>query len=202
MWRIILCLLFLCFFYSIGFTDCRKLTYRVKSASEFVLGIDFPWWFNLGQLEAESGCIWRTSVDGWGSIGYAQITPRFWGSVLRRVFPNWDKVGHTDHFLAQAYILKSLLGQIVCEKLWVMYQCYNRSCIKVNREANLAKCDYSKAFDICLENPQFICVWKRFDGSCRQWRSSCDINYSYSWKVYKNGQKYSSGIVIKKYSFF
>lgn len=201
----ILCFL-LCFL--LGFyiesnaSACRKLVPKVKSASEFVLGINFPWWYNLGQLETESNCIWRTSLDGWGSIGYAQITPRFWDRVLQQHFPNWKIKEHQDHFLAQAYIVKEYLKQAYCKKLWNVYQCYNRSCRKVNLEAKRANCNYNKAFEICLENPQPICVWKRPDGSCRQWRTSCDINYSYGLKVFQNGRKYNPGVIERHYSFF
>lgn len=183
-------------------SNCQKLIPKVKSASEFILGIDYPWWYNLGQIETESNCIWQTSLDGWSSLGYAQITPTFWGKILTKFFPNWKHKEHQDHFLAQAYIIKDCINKAYCRKLWNVYQCYNRSCQKVNLEAKKGNCSYSKSFEICLEKPQFVCVWKGSNGSCKQWRSSCDINYSYSIKVFQNGKKYNSGITEKHYNFF
>lgn len=195
--------LFLFGFYSeVSGSDCRRLIPKVKSASEFILGVDYPWWYNVGQLEVESSCLWRTSLDGWGSIGYAQITPTFWDRVLSKFFPDWKRVGHQDHFLAQAYIVRECIRQAYCRKLWNVYQCYNRSCQKVNLEAMRANCNHEKAYRVCLESPQFVCVWRKQDGSCRQWRNSCDINYSYGLKVYIAGRKYSFGVVERKYLFF
>ena len=188
-------------FWQTAKASCYKLVPKVRQASEFVLGLDYPYWYNLGQIEAETNCIWRTSLDGWGSIGYAQLTERFlpW---LNEKFPNWKVKGHIDHFLAQAYLIKQLIGQARCKKLWNVYQCYNRSCWKVNREAVQAGCVWDRAFELCNEKfAESICVWKRA-GQCLQWRTSCDINYQYSYKVWKNGIKYRNGMIERNYQYW
>jgi hypothetical protein len=182
-------------------TECVKLLPKIKQASEFVLGLEYPYWYNLGQIEAETNCLWKTSLDGWGSVGYAQLTEKFlpW---LNEKFPNWKVKGHIEHFMAQAYLIKQLIGQVSCKKLWCVYQCYNRSCWKVNREAWQADCVWERAFELC--NKKFaenICVWKR-EGRCLQWRTSCDINYSYGYKVWKNSLKYRNGVVEKAYVYW
>jgi hypothetical protein len=181
--------------------ECYKLVPKVKQASEFVLGLDYPYWYNVGQIEAESNCMWRTSLDGWGSIGYAQLTERFlpW---LNEKFPNWKVKGHIDHFMAQAYLIKQLLGQVSCRRLWCVYQCYNRSCWKVNREARQAGCVWEEAFRLC--NDRFIeniCVKKR-EGKCLQWRTNCEVNYQYGYKVWKSGIKYRNGILEQTYKYW
>ena len=182
-------------------SECYKLMPKTRQASEFILGLDYPYWYNLGQIEAETNCIWRTSLDGWGSIGYAQLTEQFlpW---LSKKFPNWKTKGHMDHFLAQAYLIKQLINRVSCRKLWCVYQCYNRSCWKVNREAMQADCLWEEAFDLC--NKKFvenICVWKQ-KRKCLQWRTNCDINYNYGFKVWKNGIKYRNGIIERAYSYW
>jgi hypothetical protein len=182
-------------------SECYKLVPKVKQASEFVLGIDYPYWYNVGQIEAESNCIWQTSLDGWSSIGYAQLTERFlpW---LNEKFPNWKVKGHTDHFMAQAYLIKQLLEQVSCKRLWCVYQCYNRSCWKVNREARQVGCVWEEAFRLCnVRYAENICVWKR-EGKCLQWRTSCEINYQYGYKVWKNGIKYRNGILEQTYKYW
>jgi len=181
--------------------DCKKLIFKVKQASEYYLGVFYPYWYNLGQIEAETNCMWRTSLDGWGSVGYAQLTERFlpW---LNEKFPNWKVKGHIDHFMAQAYLIKQLIDQVKCKRLWCVYQCYNRSCWKVNREAMQADCIWEKAFELCngryMEN---ICVWRQSE-KCLQWRTNCDINYSYGYKVWKNGVKYRNGVIERAYSYW
>lgn len=203
MWFIIFCLIIFCLINQGYSSQCHKLSLKVRQASEFILGIDFPWFYNLGQIETESNCIWLTSLDGWGSVGYAQITPTFWNKTLSKLFPSWKIKDSQDHFLAQAYIIKQAINDSYCKNiLWNAYQCYNRSCYKVNREARLSNCSYAKAFEICNENfKELICVWK-VKNECKQYRTNCDINYSYAKKVYTNGNKYNDGVIRKKWKFF
>jgi len=198
---LLFCLVALGLSQMVNASECYKLVPKVKQASEFVLGLDYPYWYNVGQIEAETNCRWLTSLDGWSSIGYAQLTERFlpW---LNEKFPNWKVKGHIDHFMAQAYLIKQLLGQVSCNRLWCVYQCYNRSCWKVNREARQAGCVWEEAFRLC--NDRFvenICVWKR-EGKCLQWRTSCEINYQYGYKVWKNGLKYRAGIMEQVYKYW
>jgi hypothetical protein len=193
-------ILSLLFLVNNSFADCKKLIFKVKQATEYYLGISYPYWYNLGQIETETNCMWKNSLDGYGSIGYAQLTPKYLPWL--KEFPNWDVKDHIDHFYAQAYLIKQLLGQVSCKRLWGVYQCYNRSCWKVNREAVNADCIWERAFDLCNENfAESICVWKKA-GQCLQWRTSCDINYRYGYKVWKNGIKYKDGILEKTYQYW
>ncbi len=160
---------------------------QVRKAHEWFFGLDFPYWFSLAQLRVESDCIWRTSLDGWGSIGYAQITPKFWEKELKQVAPEWKVKDSLDHYVAHAYILRKIQTGNRCQKLFVMYQCYNRSCGKVLREVG-KQCRWEVGMEECLRRPVHICVLKR-DGRCLQYRTDCDINYNYSLKVYKEGSR-------------
>jgi hypothetical protein len=176
--------------FSIAQADCRVLIPKVKNASEFVLGINYPYQFNLGQIEVETNCFWRTSLDGIGSIGYAQITPVYWDKVLKKYFYNWKQKDSFDYFLSQAYIIKDAQERAKIKKLWVVYQIYNRNAYYVNREAVEGHGNWERALDVCVAKyNQSICVWRQ-GGVCKQWRGSCDINYEYSLKVYKQGIKY------------
>ncbi|MEM1660851.1 MAG: hypothetical protein QXR17_06915 [Candidatus Bathyarchaeia archaeon] len=201
--KVFLVLLFFLIFVEDGYCAerCKKLLLKVKSASEFILGIDFPWWYNLGQIEAESNCMWRTSLDGWGSVGYAQITPRFWDRVLKKYFPNWQ-VNVSEYFYAHAWVVKYYISQSKCKKLWEVYQCYNRNCQKVNREAVMGNCEWSRARSVCFDRyDMMVCVWRR-GSECVQYRSSCDINYSYGYKVWRNGRKYAGGVFEKVWRYW
>jgi hypothetical protein len=180
--------------------NCRNLIPKVKQATEYYLGISYPWYYNLGQIEAETNCMWKTSLDGLGSIGYAQLTPKYLPWL--REFPNWNMKDHIDHFYAQAYLIKQLLNQAYCKQLWNVYQCYNRSCFKVNREAKEAFCIWENAYTICNQKYcQMICVWKA-QNKCLQWRTNCDINYNYGFKVWKYGIKYREGIIENVYKYW
>lgn len=168
-------------------TECLKFEGKIRRAHDWFFGIDYPYWFSLAQVKVESNCVWRTSLDGWGSVGYAQITPKFWGSELTKIAPEWKVKDRSDHFLAQAYILWKYNALNSCNKLYITYQCYNRSCKKVIME-NI-NCIWEKGLSSCLSNPTSICVWKK-GNQCLQVRTDCDINYTYSKKIYQEGIKY------------
>jgi len=167
--------------------DCKKFAGKVRKAHEWFFGIDYPYWFSVAQLKVESGCKWRTSLDGWGSLGYAQITPRFWDKELSKKFPNWKTKDSFDYFLSQAYILWKYHKLNKCKKLFITYQCYNRSCYKVLKETK-GCCSWKQGYQECLKKPRKICVW-RAKGKCKQYRTDCDINYNYSRKIYRIGIK-------------
>ncbi len=178
--------------------DCLKFDGLVRKAHEWFFALDFPYWYSLAQLEVESNCIWRTSLDGWGSIGYAQITPKFWEHELRTLFPQWQLRDSADYFNAQAYILSKLHKQNKCGKLYVTYQCYNRSCSKVMKENK--SCNWKEGLKECNKRPIQICVWKKGD-TCVQYKTDCDINYQYSLKVYRYGVSLQKW-VIQRWSYW
>ena len=59
--------------------ECLKYKLFIKSASENYFGVNYPYWFSIAQAHVESGCSFVVSMDGHGSIGFAQITPKFLG---------------------------------------------------------------------------------------------------------------------------
>lgn len=174
---------------------CLHYEHVVREADRRYLGKNFPWWFSIGQLEAESDCTWETSIDGWGSIGPAQLTPQFEGRILDPLFPDWERPYSRAYFYGYAYVMATVYRkEAYCPDLWNMFQCYNRSCWEVNREARQAHCDYTKARDICYSRYLFyVCVWKQ-DGICRQYRSNCSINYDYSRNIWIYGLEYKPKI--------
>jgi len=186
----------------------------LKKYSEWYFGIDYPYWYSVGLIKTESRCVWRRSLDGLGSVGVGQITPRFWDKELRKHGLEFYKIeGNEHHAGAVCYILRRVYDSVCKEcytdyggykKLWVVYQGYNRNIVKLNKEIKRAgSCDWGSWLEMC--NEADICVWKNKDGSCRQWRNGCDINAEYSEKVYNNGIFYRREIGIDndgKYIFW
>lgn len=164
---------------------CLRLKEITKKAHMEVIGRDYPWWYGLGLMKTETNCRWLKSLDGHGSVGYAQITPKFLDSVLRPLFPDYDKEYSSDHFYALAYITGLELRR-AC-RLWQVYQSYNGGSL-VYKECGRAKsCLQEECRKECKRKN--VCVWMTKEG-CKQYRNACDINYSYSLKVFKNGQPY------------
>jgi hypothetical protein len=169
---------------------CDSLVSPVKSVSQYYLGQRYPWWYNVAVAKKETNCKWVSSLDGHGSVGYFQLTPKFLDRLLRPLFPDYDKPYSSHHFEAFAYYVGVLLKSSPVKKLWVVYQRYNGGDWVV-RECQRAGCwVWEECYKHCKRGN--VCVWKTASG-CRQWRSACEINYEYSLKVWEFGRKWKEG---------
>ncbi len=166
---------------------CRGYAQETRRAHFAAFGLDYPWWYAVGQLQAESGCRDVLSRDGVGSEGPAQITYRWWRPALDRA--DISEIRTTrNHLRAQAFINHDAWRQASkaeAARLWVAFQIYNGGGL-VLREIGIAGvCDWQAAKDQCRRK---IVVYA--DGSRE---SACSINYDYSRKVYRYGQFFRLG---------
>lgn len=169
---------------------CDSLVSPVKRVSHRYLGQGFPWWYNLGVAKKETNCKWVSSLDGHGSVGYFQLTPKFLDRMIRPLFPDYDKPYSSQHFEAFAYYIGVLLKSSPVKKLWVVYQRYNGG-DWVLRECERAGCwVWEECYRQCRRGS--VCVWRTASG-CKQWRSACEINYEYSLWVWKFGRRWKEG---------
>jgi hypothetical protein len=166
---------------------CRSYLQSVRVASYSVFGVDFPYWYNIGQLKQESGCRDVISNDGVGSQGVAQITYRVWRSYLKK--HNINGLQSIDNqLLAQAWILKNCKKQAYSSHLWVMYQIYNGGSM-VNKEIVRAR-QALGIKEVSHDIARHFCKRRTITFLNGTKRSACDINYEYSKKVYKYGSQY------------
>lgn len=176
---------------SLASDNCLSIEAPTKEATEKILSDKFPFWYNLGLAKQETKCRWVSSLDGNGSIGYFQLTPKFLDPILRPLYPDYKKPYSKDYFYAFAYYIKTLQHSNPSNKLFITYQRYNGGdwVLKECRRAGVY--DWSKCKQSCRRGN--VCVWKS-KGVCKQYKSACDINYEYSLFVYKYGQKYKKDI--------
>ena len=177
---------------------CSRYTHSVKLYHYEVFGVDFPYWFGIGQLRQESGCRDVISRDGVGSQGLAQITYRIWRKFLAS--KSIDSISSISNQLrAQAYIMQNCKQQAYSSHLWVAYQVYNGGSL-VNKEISKARHTYK-----IREVPHFLakefCKRKVVHFTNGQSINACNINYEYSEKVYKYGLKYRV-IDSQRYKFW
>lgn len=168
---------------------CLSLVNPVREATYKYIANDFPYWYNVGLAKKETNCRWIKSLDGHGSVGYFQLTPKFLDTYLKPLFPDYTKEYSKDHFYAFAYYLKSLINKCPVKKLWVVYQMYNGGNWVLNECKKAGIWEWEKCKNQCKRG--MVCVWKTNEG-CKQYRSACDINYMYSVKVYQFGQAYKT----------
>ena len=163
---------------------CENLEKPVKIATDRFFE-RFPYWYNVALAKVESNCRWVISQDGYGSIGYFQLTPKFLDEILKPYFPKYKEIG-MDYFYAFVFYLKFLYDTTPEKRLWIVYQRYNGGdwVLKECKRAN--SWEWSECKKFCKRGD--ICVWKE-EGRCKQYRNACDINYEYSVKIYRIGQK-------------
>jgi len=186
---------------------CVRLEKPIEKSAKQIISPKFPWWYNVALAEQESNCKWITSIDGWGSIGYFQLTPADEDWLIRPLFPHWKDRWSMDAFYAFAYVLKTLIHSTPDHKLWMAYQRYNGGNWVVWECKGAHSTQWQACYDYCREHigqPHhrgYVCVW-RSHGRCRQYRSACDINYLYSLHIFQWGQKYKPMCAVDYVSFW
>lgn len=177
---------------------CNSYTQDVRKAHYKVFGLDYPYWYGVGQIKQESGCRDILSKDGIGSQGLAQITYRWWKPFL--LSKGIANIGSLDNqLLAQAYIMQDAKKQAYSQNLWVAYQVYNGGSL-VNKEIVKARQDLG-IVEVPHDIARRYCNRKIVTFNNGQKIDACFINYEYSEKIYKYSQQYKLGN-DKPYNFW
>ncbi|DAD54664.1 TPA: lytic transglycosylase [Aquificae Joseph's Coat Spring virus] len=186
---------------------CVKLEKPIEKAAKQIISPKFPWWYNVALAQQESNCRWITSSDGWGSIGYFQLTPADEDWLIRPLFPHWQDRWSMDAFYGFAYVLKTLLHSTPEHKLWIAYQRYNGGNWVIWECKGAGSYQWKGCYDYCKEHigqpghRGYVCVWRRW-GRCVEYRSACDINYLYSLHIFEWGQQYKPMCAVDYISFW
>ena len=170
--------------------QCLKLEPTIQEATHRYIAIDYPTHYNIATAEKETGCRWRESADGHGSVGYFQLTPKFLDPLLKPLFPDYTKPYSKDHFYAFAYYLNTLIQNNPTPSLWIVYQRYNGGNGVIQECRRAGSWEWGKCLQFCRRGK--VCVWK-VGAECKQYRSACEINYQYSLFIYRSADKYRRG---------
>jgi len=169
---------------------CLKLEPTIQEATERYIAKDYPTHYNIATAEKETGCRWKESADGHGSVGYFQLTPKFLDPLLKPLFPDYTKPFSKDHFYAFAYYLNTLIKSNPAPRLWIVYQRYNGGDWVIKECRQAGSWEWEKCLQFCRRGQ--VCVWKG-GTECKQYRSACEINYQYSLFIYRYAEKYRRG---------
>lgn len=163
---------------------CQSYTQEVRRAHWTLFGVDYPYWYGVGQLHQESGCRDIVSRDGIGSQGVAQITWRWHKETLQKHGIK-SLAAIPDQLKAQAVLMRQMWVQKY--GLWVTYQVYNGGdyVIKELGRAGVENWELAKAQ--CRRGQSCF----TYPSGKRECVSNCDINYDYSVKVYRYGKQYT-----------
>lgn len=172
---------------------CRQYAGEVRRAHFGQFGVDYPWWYGVGQLQQESGCRNVISLDGIGSQGVSQVTWSFWGKYLERAGID-NLATPANQIRAQAFINRDAWNQARPKRLWIGFQIYNggRLVLKEIEAAGVA--EWSAARAKCRRKVVVFKSGQRLD--------ACEINYDYSQKLATYGEQYRIGPDAPKFVYW
>ena len=191
---------------------CQDYIPDVRSHSIRYLGIDYPYWYNIGCMITESNCR-QELISFDGGIGLFQLTPStgIVSDIRKEISVN--PYNASSNIRAQAFYIHKIRDTYMKRedfkfkskypispikftdkcgtKLSNIYRYYNGGYWFVH-ESYLAdknySCDQKDMKDHCVRGGVWI-----GSGSKKRWLSFCEVNYTYSDKIFKYSQKYKMG---------
>lgn len=147
-------------------------------------GVDYPYWYNIGQLQQESNC--RESITAFdGGKGLSQFMPKTEVFVEEMLGEQLNMYNSKHAIKAQTFYLRYLQKQNWSGRLWITFQAYNGGYTLLKKERDRAGVtDWGAMYAVC-KRKQLKFNWGILD--------MCEVNYDYSQKVYKYGKKYKTG---------
>jgi len=146
---------------------------RVEHTRYF--GIQFPYWYGIGQLKVESAC--RTNVTAFDvGQGIAQFMPKTSQYIQSLMGEALDPYNPRQAIRMQAFYMNRIhRKENWTDKLWVSYQIYNGG------RGTLYK-EYQRAGLTDWEMMKLSCQRKKIKMKCGV-MDLCTVNYDYSKKV-------------------
>lgn len=190
---------------------CQEYIPEMRSNAIRYLGLQYPWWYNVGVAITESNC--RQDIISFdGGIGLYQLTPSTGiVAVIKKEFPV-NPSNAESNIRAQAYytyLIKEKYMKVKSTKFKSKYQIepltFTTKCgtrlSDIYRHYNGG---YWFIWESKLADPTYACEQKEMEAHCvrsgtwvgtknPRWLSFCQVNYSYADKIYKTSQKYKVG---------
>lgn len=193
---------------------CHDYLPDMRQASIMYLGLDYPWWYNVGSAIAETNC--RGDLISFdGGIGLFQFTPSTGVTKELEKYIKVDPYNVKTNIRMQAFYIhlikdkkfkmkRTTIGKSknpVYPKAFVnycglflsdVYLFYNGgfwSVYEASRKPNVKfVCGLSERQNYCVRSGVWVGKGKK-----RRWLSFCDVNYKYSTNVYKYAKPYRAG---------
>jgi hypothetical protein len=164
---------------------CSSYALSVRTAHFHYFGLDYPYWYGLGQLQQESSCREKAkSFDG--GKGLAQFMPRTWEEIAGQIEVT-DPYNPVHAIKAQAYYMSRLHRLNWDGALWLTYCFYNSGPGTMKKEYRRAGItDYTLMRSLCSRRVISLKNGGTLD--------LCEVGYDYPVKVEKYGSLYKRGI--------
>ena len=160
---------------------CTDYVHLVRREHFRCFGLDFPYWYGVGQLRQESGCrADATAFDG--GQGPAQFMPATEREAEEALGP-LDLYNPEHAVRAQAWYMARLHRANPDGRLWITYMFYNSGQGTVTREsARAGGYDYDTMKAVCSRRVITLKRGQKLD--------LCAVGYDYPVKVHAYGQQY------------
>ena len=166
---------------------CQDYLNDVRSQHIRYFGLQYPYWYGLGQLKQESAC--RANITAFdGGQGIAQFMPATLKDVQTRIGEKLNPYNPQQAIRMQAFYMLSVHkgNKLSGKPLWATYQGYNggwKWLYLENQRANS-----SNWSDMKLQ-----CQRKTITLPKGGLLSFCTVNYDYSQRISKYGKQYQVG---------
>lgn len=156
---------------------------RVEHTKYF--GIQFPYWYGIGQLKAESAC--RTNITAFDAgQGIAQFMPKTAQYIQSLIGEALDPYNPRQAIRMQAFYMNRIhRKENWTDRLWVSYQIYNGGRGTLYNEYQRAGLTDWGLMKLSCQRMKIKMKWEVLD--------LCTVNYDYSKKVEKYGNQYRKG---------
>jgi hypothetical protein len=180
---IILTLLFVAPVHALDRCESLVQTVRVEHIKYF--GLQFPYWYSVGQLKQESAC--RTTVTAFDAgQGVAQFMPKTEQYIESLMGEKLDPYNPKQAIRMQAFYMHRIhTKENWTDRLWVSYQVYNGG------KGTLYK-EFQRAGILDWDSMKNTCQRKKIQ---MKWGvlDLCKVNYDYSKRIEKYGNLYRRG---------
>lgn len=164
---------------------CQSHIQAVRVEHTKYFGIQYPYWYGVGQLKQESAC--RSDVTAFDAgQGIAQFMPKTSQYIQSLMGEALDPYNPKQAIRMQAFYMNRIhRKENWSDRLWVSYQVYNGG------RGTLFK-EYQRARILDWELMRLSCQRKKIQ---MKWGilDLCEVNYDYSKRVERYGNQYRMG---------
>jgi hypothetical protein len=156
---------------------------RIQHTKYF--GIQYPYWYSVGQLRQESNC--RSNVTAFDAgMGLAQFMPKTSQYIQSLMGEKLNPYNPKHAIRMQAFYMNRIhKTENWTDRLWVSFQIYNGGAGTLAAESRRAGAtDWTLMRQQC-QRKKIQMKWGVLD--------LCEVNYDYSKKVEKYGNQYRRG---------
>ena len=170
---------------------CVSLIKDVRVQHTKYFGIQFPYWYGVGQLKQESAC--RGDVTAFDAgMGVAQFMPKTSQYIQSLMKESLNPYNSQQAIRMQAFYMNRIhTKENWTDRLWVAYQIYNGGAGLLRKESVRAGItDHDKMRKVC-QRKKIQMKWGVLD--------LCSVNYDYSKNIEKFGNTYRHGADAMRY---